>query len=317
MSDSSLCKVHKNQELIRFCGMHDILLCEFCENNSHLNCSGLVSIEKAAASVSHSQAVSDLAHKIRNITEAMSSVISNEKTNISSIERQVKWIKNIKNDYKKMIYAHIRQLEAIFLEEMDTLVDKYKSNSSIHRLEPKLNAIRKWEYEVKTIAQNYSNADLLNVIRFLESEINGQVHLVRDFQQRLFSTSIFHFPSNIIDISETMPSFVSIQVIDTPFVSEYLFDRERENSVSLVSAFEVSNLLNVTDVQMVCCIDDGRILLANCLFPHLYLCKNDGSEVANIYLSESPIDMACYDLNRALVIVMNKGVNLINLTTKT
>ncbi|VDI64483.1 Hypothetical predicted protein [Mytilus galloprovincialis] len=114
-----------------------------------------------------------------------------------------------------------------------------------------------------------------------------------------------------------MPSFVSIQVIDTPFVSEYLFDSERENSVFLVSSFEVSNLLNVPDVQMVCCIDDGRILLANCLFPHLYLCKNDGSEVANIYLSESPIDMACYDLNRALVIVMNKGVNLINLTTKT
>ncbi|VDI64482.1 Hypothetical predicted protein [Mytilus galloprovincialis] len=118
LSDSSLCRVHKNQELVRFCGTHDNLLCEVCENNSHLNCSGLISIEKAAASVSYCQAVSDLAHKVRNVTEAMTSVISNDKTNISSIERQVKWIKNIKDDYKKMIYAHIRQLEASFLEEM-------------------------------------------------------------------------------------------------------------------------------------------------------------------------------------------------------
>lgn len=249
LSDSSLCKVHKNQKLKRFCGTHDILVCEVCENNSHPNCLGLSSIEKAAATVSHSQSVSDLAHKIRDISEAMTSVISNDKTNISSLERQVKWIKNVTDEYKKMILAHIRQIEADFLEEMDTLVDKYKSNSSSHRLEPRLNAIQKWEVEVETIAQNYSNVDLFKVISFLEGEISGQENLIRDFQQCLFSTSITNFPSNIVDISETISSCGKIKAVDTPSVSGF-----SENSLSLVSSFKVSNVLNAPDVQSVCCI---------------------------------------------------------------
>ncbi|XP_063411341.1 uncharacterized protein LOC134694267 [Mytilus trossulus] len=321
---SKNCDSHPDQKIALYCCQHDKVVCVSCVSISHQNCKSIISIEKAARGVKDGTAISDLERRISNLCQVTENRRSQSEKTLVDLEKSRTKIKTRVSEIKQKVIAHLDTLEAEIHKDIDS---KYKNcTESVSRnknsIQSNADSLCTWKRDLNSLKQHTSEVHLFQVVKFLDAKAYQKELEIREIQTATVPILKYHpseFESKMKKLVQDLGTItvenvqVQMPVLDIDQQGQFLNRDKRK--LSLAQSFPTTKLGTGVSIFRGCFISGYRLLLCHYNEKRLIVCRLDASNFTVIEMDYSPHNISLYDKTHVVVSVVDKGIQIIDLTS--
>ncbi|CAG2226899.1 unnamed protein product [Mytilus edulis] len=315
----SNCDVHIYQRTILYCTQHDKIICELRLSNTHKNCKCIISIDQAAKGVKNGTALADIKSRMENLSKMFHELLKCQTNNAVIFDKQ-------RDDILEKIYTGKQQTNTDLNEIKDELNKQYqttkqKMDEAKQNTHKRHQSVQTWIHELSSVESLSNEVNLFQTIKVLDKNIhkeetdicNQSKHYKIEINPIVKKNlpNVFQFMGKISITEEQM------QIVEVHHNLQVHVPKSKDDDYQRTHSFLTSVFGLDVEIEKCCFISEERLLLFGGKTPHIFVCGYDGTVVCTVELEHKPKDVAIIDSKQAIITVMKKGFQILDLISFT
>ncbi|CAC5361338.1 unnamed protein product [Mytilus coruscus] len=315
--------VHIDQRTILYCTQHDKIICELCLSDTHKNCKSIISIDRAAKGVKHGTALADLKSRIKYLSKMFHELMKYQTNNAVMFDRQRDdIIKQISTDTQQT-NNHLDKKESETKAELNKQykITKQKMDEGKRNTQKRHQSVQTWINELSSIESVSNEVNLFQTIKVLDKKIHKEETDICK-QSKYYKIEFNPIDTNNLPIVFQLMGTISVteeqmHIVDLHHNLQVHVPKSKDYDIQRTHSFLTSVFGLDVEIEKGCFISEERLLLYGGKTPHIFVCDHDGTVVCTVKLEHKPKDVAIVDSKQAIITLMSKGFQILDLISFT